>query len=187
MVTFPKASAVRQPSQRHSDGPVELHGTLARVASCRCPSLKIRQKDKDRVSHRAQVDVLVRARLGGGKLFLFVCCNNTIYVRLFIAKAMRPQLLRSYSLSCLRTVRLSPTMLPKIRDVFSNLPHAKAQGRIRICNILQRQTQKRTPGPGCFTRALRRKLHAGTAYLGGNKLLRPREPTSVQECACSKT
>jgi hypothetical protein len=84
-------------------------------------------------------------------------------------------------------LRLSRTMLPKIRDVFSNLPRARAQGHVRICNILQRQTQKRTSGTGCFTRALRRKLHAGTAYLGGNKLLRPREPTSVQECACSKT
>jgi hypothetical protein len=67
-------------------------------------------------------------------------------------------------------------MLPKIRDVFSNLPRARAQGRVRICNILQRQTQKRTPGPGCFTRALRRKLHAGMAYLGGNKLMCSREP-----------
>jgi hypothetical protein len=73
-------------------------------------------------------------------------------------------------------LRRSPTMLSKIRDVFSNLPRARAQGRVRICNILQRQTQKRTPGSGCFTRALRRKLHVGTAYLGGNKLLRPREP-----------
>lgn len=59
--------AQRRPSRATRDsGP-------RRVVSCRCPSLKIRQKDKDRVSHRAQVDVLVRARLGGEKLFLFVC------------------------------------------------------------------------------------------------------------------
>ena len=78
-------------------------------------------------------------------------------------------------------LRRSPTMLSKIRDVFSNLPRARAQGRVRICNILQRQTQKKTPGPGCFTRALRRKLHTGTSYLSGNKLLRLREPPRRRE------
>jgi hypothetical protein len=32
-------------------------------------------------------------------------------------------------------------MLPKIRDAFSNLRYARAQGRIRIYDVLQRQTQ----------------------------------------------
>lgn len=32
-------------------------------------------------------------------------------------------------------------MLPKIRDAFSNLRYARAQGRVRIYDVLQRQTQ----------------------------------------------